>query len=64
MLTELDQHWRSEASAELGGAVLLCVLGFGQVPTWGEYVNLSSATWLFTVLAVGAEPSFAQAAAW
>lgn len=27
-LTELGQHWRSETVAELGGAVLLCALGF------------------------------------
>ena len=41
-LTELGQHWRSETVAELGGAVLLCVLGFKHEADLGgcwEYVQ-------------------------
>jgi hypothetical protein len=41
-LKERGQHWRSETVAELGGAVLLEVLGLGRDADLGgcwEYVN-------------------------
>jgi hypothetical protein len=41
-LTELGQHWRSETVAELGGAVLLRILGFEQEADLGgcwEYIQ-------------------------